>query len=150
MGDGLLILVEAASDHFLIDKAARVLYPPKSLMPFCPKCGAEFVEGIVKCSDCGVKLVKSPPAQKEKGEPELKLVEVWRASNEFEAQLIRGLLKSNGIDCTLKGEALRLTHSITVNGLAEVRILVRPEDVRKAEWIISSFNLKSGPNSEYE
>lgn len=112
-------------------------------MPFCPKCGAEFIEGVTKCSDCGVELVASPPPLDQKEQPELNLVEVWRASHELEAQIIRGLLESHGIDCALKGEAVRLTHSIAVDGLAEVKILVRPEDAEKAEKTIASSNVKS-------
>lgn len=72
---------------------------------------------------------------------DLRLVEICQASNEIEAQLIRGLLESSGIDCTLKGEALRLTHSITVNGLALVAVLVRPEDAERAKQLISSSQL---------
>ncbi|KPJ48831.1 hypothetical protein AMJ40_06795 [candidate division TA06 bacterium DG_26] len=81
---------------------------------------------------------------------DLKLVEIWQASNEIEAQLIRGLLESNGIDCTLKGEALRLTHSITVNGLALVAVLVRPEDAERAKQLISSSQLESPHSHESE
>ena len=28
-------------------------------MPFCPRCGAEFENGIVNCSDCMIELVHS-------------------------------------------------------------------------------------------
>ncbi len=117
-------------------------------MPFCPKCGAEFVEGIWKCSDCGVRLVDSSPETQKKPEPGLELVEVCRASHEMEAQLIRGLLESNGIDCALRGEAVRLTHSIAIDGLAEVRILVRPEDADKAKKIMASSDVKTDSPAE--
>jgi len=117
-------------------------------MPFCPKCGAEFVQGIALCSDCGVELVDTPPVSQEPGKPELTLVEVWRASHELEAQMVRGLLESHGIDCALKGEAVRLTHSIAVDGLAEVRILVRPEDVQRAKRILAFSDKDSKAESE--
>ena len=29
------------------------------IMPYCPKCDMEFVEGIKVCSDCGGPLVES-------------------------------------------------------------------------------------------
>ena len=111
-------------------------------MPFCPECGAEFEPHVRKCSDCRVDLVDSRPEVAESGKAQLKLVEVCRASDELEAQIIRGLLESNGIDCSFRGEAVRLTHSIAVDGLAEVRILVRPEDAERAERIIASSDLK--------
>lgn len=29
---------------------------------WCPRCGAEYIEGWGKCSNCGVELVDAPPA----------------------------------------------------------------------------------------
>lgn len=29
-------------------------------MPWCPKCNAEYINGITKCHDCGVELVDEP------------------------------------------------------------------------------------------
>ena len=52
-------------------------------MPFCPECGAEFEPHVRKCSDCRVDLVDSRPEVAESGKAQLKLVEVWRASDEF-------------------------------------------------------------------
>jgi hypothetical protein len=52
------------------------------------------------------------------------LVEVYRASGEMEAQVIRSLLEYHGIPCLLKGEAARNIYGLTVDGIAEVRIMV--------------------------
>lgn len=64
------------------------------------------------------------------------LVEVYRAWGESEAQIIRGLLEASGISSTIQGESTRLTHGFTMDGLAEVRILVRPEDAERAAEVI--------------
>ncbi|HUG44403.1 MAG TPA: DUF2007 domain-containing protein [Acidobacteriota bacterium] len=64
------------------------------------------------------------------------LREVFRASGEFEAQLIRSLLLDSGIDSAFEGESIRLTHGISINELGMVRILVRSEDFEEAKRII--------------
>lgn len=107
-------------------------------MPFCPKCRYKYVNGILKCSDCGVDLVSALPPLETPQDAEIELTEVWRAQGEVEAQLIRSLLESNDIESVLSGEALRLTHGFTVDGLAEVRILVRREDAKRAEEVIAA------------
>jgi len=66
------------------------------------------------------------------------LVEVARVQGEMEGQLIRALLEGSGIESVLSGEALRLTHGFTVDGLALVRVLVRPEDGETARAIIAA------------
>jgi hypothetical protein len=52
------------------------------------------------------------------------LVEVYRANGEMEAQVIRSLLEYHGIPCLLKGDAARNIYGLTVDGIAEVRIMV--------------------------
>ncbi len=74
-------------------------------------------------------------SKKEKHED---LVEVAKVQGEMEGQLIRSLLESSGIDSVLSGEALRLTHGFTVDGLALVRVLVRAEDAETARGIIAA------------
>lgn len=104
------------------------------------------------CSDCGVVVVHvlPPPLPAEGPESDMggveetddegsgaELVEVWRSQGEIEAQVIRALLESNGIRSALRGEALRITHGLTMDGLAVVRILVRGEDSERARAILS-------------
>ena len=36
-----------------------IFYMEVQIMPYCPKCDMEFVEGIKVCSDCGGPLVES-------------------------------------------------------------------------------------------
>lgn len=66
-------------------------------------------------------------------------MEIWHVQGEMEAQLVRSLLESNGIEAILSGESLRLTHGFTVDGLAEVRVLVGVRDAKRACEIIGSM-----------
>jgi hypothetical protein len=74
-----------------------------------------------------------------KGDPNIELVEVWTAQGEMAAQMIRSVLESDGIESMLSGESIRLTHGITVDGLAEVKVLVRKEDEARAREVIAAF-----------
>ncbi len=65
------------------------------------------------------------------------VVEVWRTWGEAEANIVKGLLESIGIQCAIQGESTRITHGFTLDGLAEVRILVRAEDRPRALDAIS-------------
>jgi hypothetical protein len=73
------------------------------------------------------------------GDPNVELVEVYKAQGEIEAQMILSVLEGHGVDAMLSGESVRLTHGITVDGLAEVKILVREEDQSRAREVISAF-----------
>jgi hypothetical protein len=77
--------------------------------------------------------------EEDRSDPNIELVEVWTAHGEMAAQVIRSVLESDGIDSMLSGESIRLTHGITVDGLAEVKILVRKEDEARAREVIAAF-----------
>ncbi len=107
-------------------------------MPFCPKCRVEYVDGVESCDDCGIGLVAKLPQALAGSGRDQDLVEVWRTQGELDAQLVVSLLESHGVNSMLSGESLRLTHGLTVDGLALVKILVRSEDAKLACDIIAS------------
>jgi hypothetical protein len=80
---------------------------------------------------------KPEPGPRDPGS--IELVSVWTAQGEMEAQVIRAALESEGIDCMLTGESLRLALGLTVDGIGEVRIMVRTEDEERAREIIAAF-----------
>ncbi len=105
-------------------------------MPYCHSCRAEYTESVTVCAECGKDLSSDPPPSE--GNPDVKLEKVYLAQGEMDAQVIRSLLEANGVDCMLSGESLRLTHGFTVDGLAEVRVLVRETDAARARDVIAA------------
>ena len=69
-----------------------------------------------------------------------KMVEVYKAPNEMEAQVISGLLESYGIPCFLKSNAAPSVHLFTVNGMGEVKIMVLESLAEEARNLIMSNN----------
>ena len=65
-----------------------------------------------------------------------KLVEIYRASGEAEAQFIKSLLEDNGVPCLLKSHAAPSVHVIAVDGMAETRVMVWESMAGKARQLI--------------
>ena len=65
-----------------------------------------------------------------------KLVEVYRASGELEAHVIKGLLETNGIRCILRSDAAFSVHAFTVDGMGEVTVSVLESVADEAREII--------------
>jgi Putative prokaryotic signal transducing protein len=63
---------------------------------------------------------------------------VFTASGEMQAQQIRGFLAAAGISSELRGEALRKTHGLTIDGLGMVEIVVSNEDEEQARALLAS------------
>jgi hypothetical protein len=53
-----------------------------------------------------------------------KMVEVYHAHNEMEAQVIKTLLESFNIPCFMKSNAAPSVHTFTMDGMGEVKIMV--------------------------
>ncbi len=74
---------------------------------------------------------------------------------ELELQLVRDLLERHGIPNRYQGEALRLTHGFTADGLAQVRIFVPTAWAEQAQELLAAFDagdlaLEEGEGPESE
>ena len=65
-----------------------------------------------------------------------KMVEVYQARNEMEAQVIKGLLESYDIPCFMKSNAAPSVHTFTMDGMGEVRVMVLESMADKARELI--------------
>ena len=67
---------------------------------------------------------------------QVKIVEVYRAAGEGEAQVIKGLLDSNGIHCLLKSNAAPSVHVFAIDGMGEVKVMVGESVAEEAMRLI--------------
>ena len=63
---------------------------------------------------------------------------VFTANGEIEAQQVRAFLDAAGISNEVRGEALRKTHGLTLDGLGTVEILVSDADEARARALLAS------------
>ena len=68
------------------------------------------------------------------------MIEVYRATGELEAQVIKGLLESYGMPCLLKSHAASSVHTFTVDGMGEVKVMVWKSMAEKAKKLIEVKN----------
>jgi hypothetical protein len=69
-----------------------------------------------------------------------KLVEVYTARTEMEAEVIKGLLESFGIPSCFKSNAAPSVHWFTMDGMGEVRVMVLDSMAEEARKLIEDSN----------
>ena len=62
---------------------------------------------------------------------------VFVASGETQANQVRGFLLAAGIETVIRGESLRQTHGLTIDGLGAVEILVAERDAERARSLLA-------------
>ncbi len=67
------------------------------------------------------------------------LVSIYKAANQIEAELIKGMLESEGIPALLKYESLGQVYGLTVDGLGQVEVQVPTKYAQGAENLINSM-----------
>ena len=69
-----------------------------------------------------------------------KMVEVYSANGDLEAQVIKGLLESSDITCLLQPVAVSSLQNILVPGTGGVRIMVPEKSADEARRLIEANN----------
>lgn len=70
----------------------------------------------------------------------MKDIVVRTANGEAEAQQISAFLRAHGVECRFGGEALRVTHGFTLDGLGVVRIVVTAADLDRANELLAQVD----------
>ncbi len=106
-------------------------------MPWCPKCSAEYREGVDTCPTCNLPLRSAPPLEETVTHDEDDLVKVCNVGDKAHADIIRGLLETNGIRVMVLDDAgaLRSLYPSLVTG--SVDVMVFKNDFDKAATLIS-------------
>ncbi len=107
-------------------------------MAFCPKCKGEYLEGYDHCVFCNVDLVDKLP-EGVAPEPLIKLIEVCNVKGDVEANIVKTLLEANDIQVIATGHNVQSVWPLTVDGLGEVKLLVKEEDSEKAKELIKEM-----------
>ncbi len=103
---------------------------------YCPKCRAEFREGISKCSDCGVPLVDTLPPKGPEPVPEyVDFEEVTTSYDPGDIALIKTILDENDIPFFVQDE----NFGSTVGGSLPARILVAKDCAGLARDLLADF-----------
>ena len=103
---------------------------------FCPKCKAEYREGYLSCTDCGVDLV--PELQSESGPSHVEYIDFIKIRTYYsrhDAELAKSLLCANSIHAVVFSDDSGGIH----RGLAfsrGVHLMVQEEDFEKAKEIL--------------
>ena len=73
-----------------------------------------------------------------------KMVDVYIASGEAEANIIKGKLESNGIPCILRSDAAASVHTFTVDGMGQIAVSVLESVAEDARKLIGNEPPRSG------
>lgn len=128
-------------------------------MPWCPKCGTEYVEGVDKCSDCGVVLAAKPdsePERAEDGEATLAVsagdeVFLCNVSGPVEISYITSVLEEEGIPFLMADSKTGLAmEALMGSSFLGKDIYVGKEDVKRASEIVESFKSEMLSENESE
>ncbi|MBI5711573.1 MAG: DUF2007 domain-containing protein [Candidatus Eisenbacteria bacterium] len=115
---------------------------------YCPRCGAEYHEGIESCADCRVALVEKRPTPAHDEAEWVDLITVLTTDEESQLKVVRSLLEAEGIPCYVQGEVAEETLPV---GRLGVQVQVRPQDAESARELLAAKDLLfTGPDEPVE
>ena len=107
---------------------------------FCPKCRAEYVEGVTKCGECEVPLVPSLadiPRLKPEPQKDIAFVSIVRTFNPQDVAIIKSILEDSGIEYYIQGE-----ETIHIRPLVDpANVLVIKEQAAEATELLKDLDL---------
>jgi len=115
-------------------------------MPYCPKCGAEYLPGNTRCSDCDLELVDAPPKEEEDFDTETKSVLLCQTNDLINAEILEEALTEQGIPCLVKSSAGSYSGFGSISQVMKGVMIFVPEAaldkaIEIAETIIPDFEL---------
>lgn len=115
---------------------------------YCPRCGAEYQEGIKSCPGCRVALVGERPVRAHDEAEWVDLVTVLTTDDEPQLKVVKSLLKAEGIPCYVQGE---VAGEALPMGRLGVQVQVRPQDAESARALLAAKDLLfTGPDEPVE
>ncbi len=108
-------------------------------MPFCPKCRAEYVEGVDTCQDCQVDLVAELPLKDDSDY--IEMVELQQVPDEVSGVMMKGILENSGITVILRSAKLPAYDGIpsTWSTYYWGKLLVPKEDLETSRKILEDY-----------
>ena len=74
-----------------------------------------------------------------KDQREEKLIELAKVQGDFEAQVLKGMLESEGIDVAIRAGISQSILPFTVDGLGEMKLYVKESDFVAAKALIGEY-----------
>lgn len=107
-------------------------------MAWCLGCSYEYVEGMSSCPDCGMPLKKAPGLSELVIYRKREWVPIRSVREKIQADLIKGLLDSNGIDSVVQGNKGRIESVFGIGGGpgSEVNVLVPVDHAKNASILL--------------
>lgn len=114
---------------------------------FCPNCGAEYRPGFQRCTDCDVDLVDQLP-ERRKAKPESAgPVVVFVTTSVWEADLVKSLLRANGIKVYAFNENFtRIDPPIATMSGSGIQLVVAPKQEEPARAVLEEYRGAAGQN----
>lgn len=132
-------------------------------MPWCPKCGAEYYEGIDRCYDCDVELVEEEPnkeeiKKKEREEKEDKNEVVYTldevllgtVTDIVKYSYVTMMLEKEGILFRMMEEGIGQYMEILGYNIFGKSIYVDRKDYKRAKEILDSYVPEEVPPEAYD
>jgi Putative prokaryotic signal transducing protein len=105
-------------------------------MHYCPNCQAEYSVGSARCAQCGEDLAAGSLTKGPSSEDTQKLVLLATFPSVVEADMIKELLETNGIETMIRGETDPIG---TKSGAAPSQLLVLEQDLERAQALYQAF-----------